>query len=239
MDLSKINIKNQRLLQIIEFSNEEIFTIFLVYARNEVLDIRDTSKVLYEIFLCDLILISDYDLERFQRLSFYIYPVRQIAEFYHKLLEKDTIEELNKINIEITVFYPKIGFSDFILLIECFLETQEEFDSFQRRITADIHMYKQEPEIEKVAGIIQALSYAYFEYRRGKYLTVDYENKFINEIYMAYNRPLSLKVYLQFLQDFEILGNPNENYRFIKLKEAKNIYSQICLNAMSLTQFKV
>jgi hypothetical protein len=225
-----------------EFS-EEIRCVFSIYCENELIDIRNAVSVLNEMVCIGIINLSTNELQRFQRLGHILHPATRIQDYYYKLLDPEHLVELERLGIDYKTLYPKICIQQFIGLLDFFLKTLQ-MDAIQQLIVEDIKYYKAkyaESPAKTVKNTLKSLYCAYKDYTDSKnyFKVTEKENKLIKQLYEAYNQPMSLKVFLDFLQDYEIIGSPFTCYRFIKRKQAKAVYTRLCLNAMSLSQFTV
>lgn len=237
-------IRNPFVLEILRENSETMRSVFDVYCEDGKADVRKCAIALNEIFVACMWKIVESEVERFQRLVFLYFPVRQVQDYYYKLLDDEHTAELDKLGLDYKVFYPKITFYQFLLVFEAWVDSKYPQNEFQEKILEDLEYYTKDSKgmlTETFQTIVKGLENAYIQSLQAENLKDPnkYEIENINNIYKKYNKPLSLKFFIDFLVDYEILGNPTEKYRFIKKKQAKTVYTRICLNCMSHPQFLV
>jgi hypothetical protein len=240
----RAGIRNPFVLEILKENSEIMRSVFDVYCEDGKVDVRKCAIALNEIFMACMWKIVESEVNRFQRLVFLYFPVREVQDYYYKLLDDEHIAELDKLGLDYKVFYPKITFYQFLLVFEAWIDSKYPQSEFQEKILEDLEYYTKDSKgmlTETFQTIVKGLENAYIQSLQAENLKDPnkYEIENINNIYKKYNKPLSLKFFIDFLVDYEILGNPTEKYRFIKKKQAKTVYTRICLNCMSQPQFLV
>ena len=240
-----MQLKSKLASALIHTHIDDFFLIFQVYSKNNLINIKESSLVLNEIFTAMSLTLEISEIEKFQRISYIYFPARKISDYFFKLLDEDHLEELEKLRINYKVYYPKISLAELCMIFDIvLLELYPEFKSQQRLIKKNMQIYKEfadnaankknnlNTDINKYNSLQKIESNQSYEISL-------FEKKMINNIYSTYNSPFSLKEFLKFLLDYDIIGNPLYQYRFILKNQAKQIYTHICLNSMSFLQFTV
>ena len=190
----------------------------------------------------NIFFLSYTDIQRFQRLSYILFPAKQIPDYFYKLLEPDHIKQLESLKIDYKILYSKITIWQFFRIFEIFVETKPDLDAVQIKLLKDLKKYekflKRKPS-DLIKNVINSLIKAYFDYNSDSSRINNQESQIIQNIFKIYDRPLSLQIFLEFLKDFGIVGNPFCAIRFLKSRQARRVYNKICLNGMSFSQFKV